>query len=69
MSWSMDDLMKFMHLVYLTMLDTILCVVLQVQNLTRIHHKNLVELIGYCIDREGLALVYEYMAQGSLMII
>ncbi|KAG6502475.1 hypothetical protein ZIOFF_034754 [Zingiber officinale] len=40
--------------------------VAEVQNLTRIHHKNLVELIGYCIDGVGLALIYEYMAQGNL---
>ncbi|KAG6502503.1 hypothetical protein ZIOFF_034784 [Zingiber officinale] len=40
--------------------------VAEVQNLTRIHHMNLVELIGYCIDGEGLALVYEYMDHGSL---
>ncbi|CAL9059867.1 unnamed protein product [Musa banksii] len=34
--------------------------------LTRIHHKNLVSLVGYCEDGNYLALVYEYMAQGSL---
>ncbi|RZR87809.1 hypothetical protein BHM03_00015268 [Ensete ventricosum] len=34
--------------------------------LTRIHHKNLVSMVGYCEDGNHLALVYEYMAQGSL---
>ncbi|XP_003566697.3 putative leucine-rich repeat receptor-like protein kinase At2g19210 [Brachypodium distachyon] len=34
--------------------------------LTRIHHKNLVSMIGYCKDGEYMALVYEYMAQGTL---
>ncbi|KMZ70032.1 Kinase-like protein [Zostera marina] len=34
--------------------------------LTRIHHKNLVSLVGYCIDKDHLALVYEYMEGGSL---
>ncbi|VAH00753.1 unnamed protein product [Triticum turgidum subsp. durum] len=38
----------------------------EAQILTRIHHKNLVSMIGYCKDREYMALVYEYMAQGTL---
>ncbi|XP_072958397.1 putative leucine-rich repeat receptor-like protein kinase At2g19210 [Typha angustifolia] len=38
----------------------------EAQNLTKVRHKNLVSLVGYCNDREHLALVYEYMAQGSL---
>ncbi|XP_073008176.1 receptor-like protein kinase At3g21340 isoform X2 [Typha latifolia] len=38
----------------------------EAQNLTMVHHKNLVTLVGYCNDGEHLALVYEYMAQGSL---
>ena len=38
----------------------------QAQILTRIHHKNLVSMIGYCKDGEYMALVYEYMAQGTL---
>ncbi|KAL6888505.1 hypothetical protein ACP4OV_009531 [Aristida adscensionis] len=36
------------------------------QHLTRIHHKNLVSLIGYCKDKNHLALVYEYMPEGNL---
>ncbi|KAL6610528.1 hypothetical protein ACP70R_040497 [Stipagrostis hirtigluma subsp. patula] len=38
----------------------------EAQTLTRIHHKNLVSLIGYCKDGEYLALVYEYMSEGTL---
>ncbi|KMZ61345.1 putative Protein kinase [Zostera marina] len=34
--------------------------------LTRIHHKNLVSLVGYCNEKDHLALVYEYMEGGSL---
>uniref|UniRef100_A0ACD5TEU9 Uncharacterized protein n=1 Tax=Avena sativa TaxID=4498 RepID=A0ACD5TEU9_AVESA len=34
--------------------------------LTRIHHKNLVSMIGYCKDGEYMALVYEYMSEGTL---
>ncbi|MQM06845.1 hypothetical protein Taro_039671 [Colocasia esculenta] len=34
--------------------------------LTRVHHKNLVSLLGYCNDKNNLALVYEFMPQGSL---
>uniref|UniRef100_A0A0E0G191 non-specific serine/threonine protein kinase n=1 Tax=Oryza nivara TaxID=4536 RepID=A0A0E0G191_ORYNI len=38
----------------------------EAQHLTRIHHKNLVSLIGYCKDKNHLALVYEYMPEGNL---
>ncbi|KAM0899378.1 hypothetical protein ACQ4PT_021263 [Festuca glaucescens] len=34
--------------------------------LTRIHHKNLVSVIGYCNDGEHMALVYEFMQEGTL---
>jgi serine/threonine protein kinase len=43
----------------------ILCLA-QAQTLTKIHHKNLVSLIGYCKDGEYLALVYEHMSEGNL---
>ncbi|THU72701.1 hypothetical protein C4D60_Mb04t14950 [Musa balbisiana] len=38
----------------------------EVQNLTRIYHRNLVSLVGYCMDGNCPTLVYEYMKQGSL---
>jgi serine/threonine protein kinase len=38
----------------------------QAQTLTKIHHKNLVSMIGYCKDGDYMALVYEYMSEGSL---
>ncbi|KAM3405306.1 hypothetical protein ACQJBY_008030 [Aegilops geniculata] len=38
----------------------------EARNLTRIHHKNLVSLIGYCKDGDYLALVYEHMSEGNL---
>ena len=34
--------------------------------MTKVHHRNLVSLIGYCWEKDHLALVYEYMSQGSL---
>jgi serine/threonine protein kinase len=37
----------------------------QVALLSRVRHKNLVELVGYCIEN-GLVLVYEFMSGGSL---
>ncbi|KAG1346649.1 Receptor-like protein kinase [Cocos nucifera] len=38
----------------------------EAQSLTRVHHKNLVTFVGYCKDVNYLALIYEYMSQGSL---
>ncbi|BAH94527.1 Os09g0358000, partial [Oryza sativa Japonica Group] len=37
-----------------------------VQSLTKVHHKNLVSLVGYCSEKAHLALVYEYMSRGNL---
>ncbi|XP_074567007.1 putative LRR receptor-like serine/threonine-protein kinase PAM74 [Curcuma longa] len=34
--------------------------------LSKVHHRNVVALIGYCKDGNYLGLVYEYIAQGSL---
>ncbi|XP_073006814.1 probable LRR receptor-like serine/threonine-protein kinase At1g05700 [Typha latifolia] len=38
----------------------------EAQHLTKVHHKNLVSLIGYCKDGHHLGLIYEYMSQGTL---
>jgi serine/threonine protein kinase len=38
----------------------------EVQSLTKVHHKNLVSLVGYCSEKAHLALVYEYMSRGNL---
>ncbi|CAM0953447.1 unnamed protein product [Alopecurus aequalis] len=38
----------------------------EAQFLARIHHKNLVSMIGFCKDQDHMALVYEYMPQGSV---
>lgn len=38
----------------------------EVSLLGRLHHRNLVNLIGYCIDKGKYMLVYEFMSNGSL---
>ncbi|KAH9304380.1 hypothetical protein KI387_008784, partial [Taxus chinensis] len=38
----------------------------EVATLGRIHHLNLVRLLGYCFEGSKRALVYEYMVNGSL---
>ncbi|KAE8816339.1 putative LRR receptor-like serine/threonine-protein kinase [Hordeum vulgare] len=38
----------------------------EAQTLAKIHHKNIVSLIGYYKDKECMALVYEYMSEGAL---
>uniref|UniRef100_A0A6P3YT83 non-specific serine/threonine protein kinase n=1 Tax=Ziziphus jujuba TaxID=326968 RepID=A0A6P3YT83_ZIZJJ len=34
--------------------------------LTRVHHRNLTKLVGYCNDGTNTGLIYEYMANGNL---
>jgi len=31
-----------------------------------VHHKNLVSFVGYCDNDNKMALIYEYMANGSV---
>ncbi|CAF1830250.1 hypothetical protein Bca4012_030133 [Brassica carinata] len=38
----------------------------EVELLMRVHHINLVSLVGYCDEGENLALIYEYMPNGGL---
>ncbi|XP_019094340.1 PREDICTED: probable LRR receptor-like serine/threonine-protein kinase At1g51860 [Camelina sativa] len=38
----------------------------EVELLLRVHHRNLVGLVGYCDDGDNLALIYEYIANGDL---
>ncbi|KAI5555567.1 hypothetical protein BDE02_19G090900 [Populus trichocarpa] len=38
----------------------------EVQLLKIVHHRNLVFLVGYCNEKENMALVYEYMTNGNL---
>ncbi|XP_078441871.1 putative LRR receptor-like serine/threonine-protein kinase At1g05700 isoform X2 [Wolffia australiana] len=38
----------------------------EVMLLTRVHHRNLVRLLGYCDEKQNLSLVYEYMDNGNL---
>ncbi|KAE8718581.1 putative LRR receptor-like serine/threonine-protein kinase [Hibiscus syriacus] len=38
----------------------------EIQLMSRLHHRNLVSLIGYCIEQDEQMLVYEFMPNGSL---
>lgn len=38
----------------------------EVSLLARLHHRNLVNLVGYCVDKGQHMLIYEYMSNGSL---
>ncbi|KFK27501.1 hypothetical protein AALP_AA8G391000 [Arabis alpina] len=38
----------------------------EVDLLLRVHHTNLVSLVGYCDERDHLALIYEYAPNGDL---
>ncbi|KAH7681332.1 Non-specific serine/threonine protein kinase protein [Dioscorea alata] len=38
----------------------------EIEMLSRVHHKNLVSLIGFCFDKGEQMLIYEYITNGSL---
>ncbi|ANM64055.1 Leucine-rich repeat protein kinase family protein [Arabidopsis thaliana] len=38
----------------------------EVELLLRVHHINLVNLVGYCDEQDHFALIYEYMSNGDL---
>lgn len=38
----------------------------EIELLSRVHHKNVVSLVGFCFDQGEQMLVYEYMANGTL---
>ncbi|KAJ0780946.1 putative protein kinase RLK-Pelle-LRR-VIII-1 family [Helianthus annuus] len=38
----------------------------EIELLSRVHHKNLVSLVGFCFDEGEQMLVYEYIVNGSL---
>lgn len=38
----------------------------EVELLSRVHHKNLVSLVGFCLEQGEQILVYEYVPNGDL---
>ncbi|WOK95896.1 putative leucine-rich repeat receptor-like protein kinase [Canna indica] len=38
----------------------------EIESLSRVHHKNLIELIGFCYEEGERMLVYEYISNGTL---
>ncbi|GKC22884.1 G-type lectin S-receptor-like serine/threonine-protein kinase LECRK3, partial [Tanacetum coccineum] len=40
----------------------------EVNTIAKTHHKNLVQLLGYCDDGDQKLLVYEYMSNGTLAV-
>lgn len=39
----------------------------EVELLSRVHHKNLVSLVGFCLEQGEQMLVYEYVPNGDLL--
>lgn len=38
----------------------------EIELLSRVHHKNVVGLVGFCFDQAEQMLVYEYIPNGTL---
>ncbi|XP_030484172.2 MDIS1-interacting receptor like kinase 2-like [Cannabis sativa] len=41
----------------------------EVETLTKIRHKSIVQLHGYCLHKKSMFLIYEYMERGSLFYV
>ena len=58
------------HLVAIKMLDKSKAngqdFISEVASIGRIHHTNVVQLIGFCVEGPKRALIYEFMRNGSL---
>ena len=39
----------------------------EIELLSRVHHKNLVKLIGFCFDHGEQMLIYEFIPNGTLL--
>ena len=39
----------------------------EIELLSRVHHKNLVTLVGFCFEQAEQMLVYEYIPNGTVM--
>lgn len=51
---------------FLIFLPVKLCLQAEVTYLGRLHHENIIKLVGYCAESDSKILVYEYMPGGSL---
>nr|DAD30176.1 TPA_asm: hypothetical protein HUJ06_031644 [Nelumbo nucifera] len=38
----------------------------EIELLSRVHHKNLVNLVGFCLEQREQMLVYEFIPNGTL---
>ena len=38
----------------------------EIEMLSRVHHKNVVSLVGFCFEHDEQMLVYEYIPNGTL---
>lgn len=38
----------------------------EIEIITTLNHKNIISLLGFCFENNGLILVYDYVSQGSL---
>lgn len=65
----MKFLLKILYIILLLVTKALNHFFFQVCLLGRLHHRNLVNLVGYCVDKGQYMLIYEFMSNGSLATI